>query len=261
MHLAYLAEAGTGGGLAGAVADWATTIMDVLGSPGAGLANATDSIIPILPSEVILPLAGFAANKGSINLYAALVWTTIGSVVGSLIMYYIGAAFGRDRVVAWAAKIPLVKVSEIERTEAWFRRHGGKSVFFGRMIPVFRSLISIPAGLERMSLPRFIGYTAAGSAIWNTIFVLAGYGLGAHWDIVERYGSLFTDLVVGLIVLAIGYFVVSRLIRRRREGAEPGPEPAPPPPPVRYSGTVYGRPRRPEYEYQDGPVEPPRHGR
>jgi membrane protein DedA with SNARE-associated domain len=249
--------------LAGAVADWATTIMDVLGSPGAGLANAADSIIPILPSEVILPLAGFAANKGTLNLYAVLIWTTIGSIAGSLAMYYLGAAFGHDRVMAWAAKIPLVKVHEIQRTEAWFGRHGGKSVFLGRMIPVFRSLISIPAGVERMPLPRFLGYTAAGSALWNTLFVLAGYTLGAHWDIVERYGSLLTDLVIALIVLAIAYFIVSRLIRRRHENTEPDPEPPAPPPTTRYSGTVYGRPRRPEYpeyQYQDGPVESPRHG-
>ena len=225
MHLAYLAAAGTGGGLAGAVADWATRIMDILGSPGAGLANAADSIIPILPSEVILPLAGFAANKGTINLYAALIWTTIGSLAGSLAMYSIGAAFGRDRILSWATKIPLVKIHEIERTEAWFTRHGGKSVFFGRMIPVFRSLISLPAGVERMPLPRFIAYTTAGSAIWNTIFVMAGYGLGAHWDVVERYGSIFTDLVIALIVLAIGYFITSRLIRRHRENTHPQPEP------------------------------------
>jgi len=252
MSLAILAEAGTaGGGLAGAVADWATRIMDVLGSPGAGLANAADSIIPILPSEVILPLAGFAANKGTINLYAALIWTTIGSIVGSLIMYYIGAAFGRDRVIAWAAKIPLVKVSEIERTEAWFTKHGAKTVFFGRMVPVFRSLISIPAGVQRMPLPKFILYTALGSAIWNTIFVMAGYGLGANWDIVEKYAHYFTYLVVFLIVAAVAYFVTSRLVRRRREAAEPTDQTelvTPADPPTRYAGTVYGRPRRPEYD-------------
>ncbi len=219
MSVSYLAVGGAGGGLAGTVADWATRVMDVLGSPGAGLANALDSIIPVLPSEVILPLAGFAANRGTINLYAALVWTTIGSIVGSVVMYYIGAAFGRDRMMALVARIPLVKVSEVERTEAWFRRHGTKTVFFGRMVPVFRSLISIPAGLERMPLPRFILYTALGSAIWNTIFVMAGYLLGANWPKVEQYGGIFSKVIIGLIVLAVIYFVVSRLMRRRREAA------------------------------------------
>ncbi|MGA8113458.1 MAG: VTT domain-containing protein, partial [Actinocatenispora sp.] len=219
MSVILLAAPATGGGLAGTVADWATKIMDVLGSPGAGLANALDSIIPVLPSEVILPLAGFAASRGTINLYAALVWTTIGSIVGSLAMYYIGAAFGRERVLGWAAKIPLVKVSEIERTEAWFRRHGPITVFLGRMVPVFRSLISIPAGVERMRLTTFILYTALGSAIWNTIFVMAGYLLGANWTKVEEYGRIFSKIIIGLIVLAVVYFVVSRLLRRRREAA------------------------------------------
>ncbi|GAA1335418.1 DedA family protein [Actinocatenispora thailandica] len=220
MSLILLADASTGGGLAGTVADWATKIMDVAGSPGAGLANALDSIIPVLPSEVILPLAGFAASRGSINLYAALVWTTIGSIVGSVVMYYIGAAFGRERVLRWAAKIPLVQVHEVERTEAFFRRHGSKAVFFGRFIPVFRSLISLPAGLERMPLAKFTLLSAAGSAIWNTVFVLAGYSLGANWATVEKYGSYFSKAIIVLIVLAIAYFVISRLLRRRREAAQ-----------------------------------------
>lgn len=216
MTGALLADAGHTSGLAGLVADWATRFMDLLGSPGAGLANALDSIIPVLPSEVILPLAGFAASRGSINLYAALIWTTIGSIAGSVVMYYIGAAFGRERVMGWAAKIPLVKPEEVEKTERFFRTHGAKAVFFGRMIPVIRSLISIPAGLERMSLPKFILYTAAGSAIWNTIFVLAGYGLGANWTKVEEYGGIFSKTVIGLFILAIAYFIASRLVRRRR---------------------------------------------
>jgi|GEM_PF-39893 len=276
MSVLFLADGASGGGLAGTVADWATKIMDLLGSPGAGLANAMDSIIPVLPSEVILPLAGFAASRGSINLYAALVWTTIGSVVGSIVMYYIGAAFGRERVLRWAAKIPLVQVHEVERTEAFFRKHGTKAVFFGRFIPVFRSLISIPAGLERMSMTRFVLFTAAGSAIWNTVFVLAGYSLGANWERVEHYGSYFSMTVMALIVLAVAYFVVTRLVRRRRDAARraegatpehradvapPGPEGAATPArsydgyrPVeseptlvrRYRGTVYGTPRAAE---------------
>ncbi|HEY3504146.1 MAG TPA: DedA family protein [Actinocatenispora sp.] len=287
MSVIDLADGGAaGGGLAGLFADWATKFMDLLGSPGAGLANALDSVIPVLPSEVILPLAGFAASRGSINLYAALVWTTIGSIVGSVVMYYIGAAFGRERVMGWAAKIPLVKPEEVEKTERFFRKHGAKAVFFGRMVPVIRSLISIPAGLERMSLPKFVAYTAAGSAIWNTIFVLSGYALGANWTKVEEYGGVFSKVVIGLIVLAVGYFVVSRLVRRRREreqaaAEDTGPDPQPgydeptsrydagrpydapthrapyrsgttygapagAEPARRYSGTVYGTPRRPE---------------
>ncbi len=120
--------------------------MDKLGAPGAGLAIALENLFPPLPSEVILPLAGFTAAQGRMSLVAALVWTTVGSVVGALALYGIGALIGRDRIRAIVARLPLVKLADLDRTEAWFARHGTKAVFFGRMIPIFRSLISVPAG-------------------------------------------------------------------------------------------------------------------
>jgi membrane protein DedA with SNARE-associated domain len=251
MGVTYLADGGAGGGLAGVVADYATKVMGALGSPGAGLANMLDGIIPVLPSEVILPLAGFAAQRGELNLYAALVWTTIGSLAGALVMYYAGALLGRDRVRALAAKIPLVRASEIDRTEAWFQRHGAKTVLLGRMVPVFRSLISIPAGVERMPLPRFLLLTGVGSAVWNSVFVTAGYLLGDNWTLVDRYGGYLSKAVLALCALAVGYFVVSRLLRRRRERAEGDPttETTPPPEPtgrVYYSSTYPGHPGRPD---------------
>src|SRR6201999_449432 len=112
-----------------------------------------DSILPFLPSEVILPLAGLSASQGHMSLVAAIIWTTIGSMAGSTVMYYLGAWLGRDRARALLLKLPMVKADEVDRTEAWFQRHGLKAVFIGRMVPVFRSLISIPAGVERMSYP------------------------------------------------------------------------------------------------------------
>jgi membrane protein DedA with SNARE-associated domain len=252
MSVTYLAEAGAGGGLAGAVADFATAVMGALGSPGAGLANMLDGIIPVLPSEVILPLAGFAAQRGELNLYAALVWTTIGSLAGAVIMYYAGALLGRDRVRALAAKIPLVRASEIDRAESWFTRHGQKTVLLARMVPVFRSVISIPAGVERMPLARFLVLTGIGSAVWNTVFVLAGYLLGDNWSLVERYGGYLSKAVIALCVLAVAYFVVSRLLRRRRDrltDRQPaGESPAGPPPAptgrVYYSSNYTGQPDR-----------------
>ncbi|NUV37984.1 DedA family protein, partial [Streptomyces sp. KAI-27] len=154
---------------------WITGLMESLGAPGAGIAIALENLFPPIPSEVILPLAGFTAATGQMNLVAVLIWTTVGSVVGALALYWVGALLGRDRTVAIAAKIPLLKVADIEKTEAWFNKHGTKAVFFGRMLPIFRSLISVPAGIERMPLPIFLGLTTLGSAIWNTLFVMAGY--------------------------------------------------------------------------------------
>ncbi|MFE0427108.1 DedA family protein [Streptomyces sp. NPDC058953] len=188
---------------------WINSLMDTLGAPGAGIAIALENLFPPLPSEVILPLAGFAASTGQMNLIAALIWTTVGSVVGAWALYGVGAALGRDRTVAIASKLPLLKVSDIEKTEAWFAKHGPKAVFFGRMIPIFRSLISVPAGVERMSVPLFLVLTTVGSAIWNTIFVMAGYLLGENWESVTGYVSTYSKVVLVFAVLAvIGFFVV-----------------------------------------------------
>lgn len=227
VSVTYLAQAGAGGGLAELVANFATRAISALGSPGAGLANMIDSIVPGVPSEVVLPLVGFAAQRGELNLYAALVWTTVGSLAGALVMYYLGAWLGRDRVRALAARVPLVDVTDIDRTEAWFRRHGAKTILLGRMIPGFRAVISIPAGVERMPLPRYLLLTGIGSAVWNTLLVLAGYLLGDGWTVIEHYGSYLTDAVLALCALAVAYFVLSRLLRRRAR-----PRPAQPDPPV-----------------------------
>ncbi|MEV4535733.1 DedA family protein [Asanoa sp. NPDC049518] len=196
------------------IAGWAVDLMDRLGAPGAGLAVALENLFPPLPSEIILPLAGFTASRGELSLLAALFWTTAGSVVGALALYLVGAAIGRERIRAVAARLPLIRLHDIDRTEAWFARHGTKAVFLGRMIPVFRSLISVPAGVERMPVPTFLALTTAGSLIWNTVFVLAGYQLGESWWRVEAYAGVLQKVVIGAVVLLLAWFVATRLRRR-----------------------------------------------
>ncbi|MFI8187729.1 DedA family protein [Streptomyces sp. NPDC085946] len=247
----------------GAAPQWIIDLMDALGAPGAGLAIALENLFPPLPSEVILPLAGFAASSGRMSLIAVLVWTTAGSVIGALALYGIGALLGRDRTVALAARLPLVKAADIERTEAWFLRHGTKAVFFGRMIPVFRSLISVPAGVERMRLPVFLGLTTLGSALWNTVFVLAGYALGDNWPEVTRIVSTYSKGVLAVAALAVLAFAGVRLLRpgagRRRRGRaddrprdpEDAEDPGVTPPAAPPAGTPAGsapRPGRPARE-------------
>jgi membrane protein DedA with SNARE-associated domain len=195
----------------GGVAGWAVDLMERLGGPGAGLAVALENLFPPLPSEVILPLAGFTASRGDITLVSAIFWTTVGSLVGAVVMYGIGAVFGRRRMYAVWERVPLVKTEDLERTEAWFARHGRKAVFFGRMVPIFRSLISVPAGIERMPLVQFVPFTLAGSLIWNVTFVLAGYQLGEQWHRVEGYVGNVQRVVVVLVVLAVCWFVVNRV--------------------------------------------------
>lgn len=193
------------------LAGWAVDLMERLGGPGAGLAVALENVFPPLPSEVILPLAGFTASRGEFTLLSAITWTTLGSVIGALMMYGLGAGFGRERLYAIWERVPLVKTEDLERTELWFERHGRKAVFLGRMVPIFRSLISVPAGMTRMSPVVFLLLTLAGSLIWNSVFVMAGYLLGEQWHRVEGYVGGAQSVVVVLVVLGVSWFGVNRV--------------------------------------------------
>ncbi|ROO90199.1 membrane protein DedA with SNARE-associated domain [Actinocorallia herbida] len=200
------------------IAGWATDLIQTLGGPGAGLLIALENLFPPLPSEVILPLTGFTAGQGKLSLFAALFWTTLGAVVGAAVLYWIGRVIGRERMYRVWERMPLVKVSDLEKTEAWFAKHGTKAVFFGRMVPIFRSLISVPAGVEKMPMPIFLLLTAGGSLIWNSILVLAGYWLGDQWHIVETYVGVLSKVVLVIAVIAVIGYVVVRF-RGRGNGA------------------------------------------
>jgi membrane protein DedA with SNARE-associated domain len=221
------ATATSDGSWLSSLADWAVSLMDVIGPAGAGLAIAMENLFPPLPSEVILPMAGLASSRGSFTLFEALFWTTAGSIVGAMLLYGLGAWLGVARLRSFAAKMPLLRPDDIDRTVAWFSRHGGKAVFFGRMIPIFRSLISIPAGITRMPLWRFALLTAAGSLIWNSIFVLSGFFLGESWHIVERYADILQYVVIAAAALAVAWFVYARiraLLADRGSGSRTEPE-------------------------------------
>src|ERR671911_651971 len=159
----------------GGISGWAIRIMETLGAPGAGLAVALENLFPPIPSEVILPLAGFTASQGDMSLAAA-----------------------------------------IDRTEAWFQRHGRKTVFFGRMIPLFRSFVSIPAGIERMPMATFLLFTTLGSLIWNSVFVVAGYVLGENRQVIEDYAGTYKNAVLAAGFLGVAAFVVVRVLAARR---------------------------------------------
>jgi membrane protein DedA with SNARE-associated domain len=120
------------------IATWATNLMETLGAPGAGLAIALENLFPPIPSEAILPLAGFTAAQGKLNLIAAVVWTTLGSVVGAAVLYAVGSALGRDRIRALAARLPLIDVADLDKAEDWFHRHGTKAVRHCSSIPACR---------------------------------------------------------------------------------------------------------------------------
>jgi len=214
------AQSGGDGSWLSALADWTVSLMEVIGPAGAGAAIALENLFPPLPSEVVLPMAGLTASRGSFTLAEALIWTTLGSVVGAFVLYGIGAWLGAARLRRIAEWMPLMKGDDVDRTVAWFQKHGWAAVFFGRMIPIFRSLISIPAGVSRMPLWKFGLLTAGGSAVWNTIFVMAGFLLGENWHVIEQYADILQYVVIAAAVAAVVWFLVVRvrtIVRDRRE--------------------------------------------
>ena len=211
MNIRYPLLSSFGSSITEQIADWAISVMESLGGFGAALLIALENLFPPLPSEIILPLAGFTASQGNFSLIGAIIWTTSGSLVGALILYQLGKWLGREKIRHYAVKLPLIKIKDIDTAEHWFTKYDTRVVLFGRMVPIVRSLISIPAGVEKMSLKLFIIYTTIGSLIWNATLISAGYLLGEQWELVEQYVGVFQKLVIAAIVIATLYFVVTRL--------------------------------------------------
>ncbi|CAM3501744.1 DedA family protein [Isoptericola cucumis] len=202
-------------GIVNRLTDWAVSLMETLGGPGAGLAVALENLFPPIPSEVILPLAGFTASQGSLGLLSVVLWTTAGSVVGALGLYLVGAAIGRERLRRIVVRTPLARLEDLDRAETWFARHGTLAVLLGRLIPIVRSLISVPAGVERMRLGRFVALTAIGSAVWNSTLVLLGYVLGEQWHAVEGVMGNYQSGVVVVVGVLVAWYVLHAVVTRR----------------------------------------------
>ncbi|WP_346659571.1 DedA family protein [Brevibacterium permense] len=198
---------------------WTVTIMETLGPAGVGFMVFLDNIFPPIPSELVLPLAGFTSSQGQMNIVAAIVFATIGSVVGAVLLWALGKWIGIERIARIAVKMPLVDVDDVHKTVDWFDKHGDKAVFFGRMIPIFRSLISIPAGMRDMRLLKFLLLTTSGSAIWNTILIVAGFTLGENWSVVETYAGYFQNVVIVAVVVFVIVWIVFKIRKQRRKKA------------------------------------------
>lgn len=200
----------------GGFSGWAVTLMETLGPLGVGFLVFMDNIFPPIPSELVLPLAGFTASQGNMNIVVAIIFATTGSVVGAVVLWAVGKWIGLERIARIAVKMPLVDVDDVHKTVAWFDKHGDKAVFFGRMVPIFRSLISIPAGIRDMSIIKFLLLTTAGSAVWNTVLIVAGFYLGENWSVVETYAGYFQTLVIVAVVVFVIVWIVLKVRRRKR---------------------------------------------
>jgi len=172
-------------------------------------------VFPPIPSEIVLPAAGYLAGLGQLNFWATVIWATVGSIVGALTLYWAGAVMGAARLGRIAAKLPLMSERDVTRAWGTFERWQQPAVFWGRLVPGVRSLVSIPAGAQRMPLPRFVTLTAVGSFIWNLTLVSAGWWLG------DRYGDTATVsrwLNIGAAAAAVGFvgWFVTAKVRQRR---------------------------------------------
>ena len=205
------AAASDEGGITGFLLD----LVDTLGPVGVGISILLETVIPPIPSEAVLGLAGVLIRQGEMNAVAVVLFATLGSLVGAIFFYYLGRALGPRRAHAFLDRLPLVETADVDRTFAWFERHGRAAVFLGRMVPIVRSFISVPAGVVRMPFLQFIVYTAAGSLIWNT--VLVGLGVLAG-DFIQNNLRYVDYVLVVAAALGICYLVVKRYrdVRRHR---------------------------------------------
>lgn len=196
---------------------WILAIIEKLGLVGVALMMFLENVFPPIPSELIMPMAGFASAMGSMSLVAVIMAGTIGSVLGALPLYYLGTTLDEPRLMALTQKYGkylLIKPDDIKNAQKWFDKYGKAVVFFGRMIPAIRSLISIPAGMNRMPMLPFLVLTAVGSAVWTSLLAYAGYVLGANYDKVAEFIAPISTAVGVAVAVGVVLFVIIRLSRR-----------------------------------------------
>jgi membrane protein DedA with SNARE-associated domain len=225
--MSFVAAAGPSrqGGITGFLLD----LVDTLGAVGVGLTILIETVIPPIPSEAVLGAAGVLINSGRMSIVPVIFFATLGSLAGALFFYAIGRALGPERSRAFLNRLPLVEDEDVENTFRWFERHGRPAVLFGRMVPIVRSFVSVPAGVVRMPLGEFLLFTAIGSLVWNTVLVTLGQAAG---DFIEENLRYFDYVVVAVVVLAVAWTIYRRftdVYRRRsaRSGDGTTTEPAP----------------------------------
>lgn len=195
--------------------DWIFQVISTLGYLGLALLLVAENLFPPIPSEVVLPLAGFVVGRGDLNFWGALLASTTGSVAGALILYALGRYGGRGLVLRYGSWLR-VSAEGLEQAEGWFRRYGDWVVLGARVVPFARSIVSIPAGTMKMPLLRFTVLTALGSGVWNALLIGAGVVLGANWTRISGWIGSYSDVVLILLAGAAALFLVLR--HRRRKG-------------------------------------------
>jgi membrane protein DedA with SNARE-associated domain len=186
-----------------------------LGYPGLFLLIVLESTMVPIPSLLVMPFAGFLASKGEFSLPAILLLNSAAALTGSMLSYWLGAAGGKPLLLKYG-KYVFVRPKDIEKTEEYFAKHGGKTIFIGRFLPVVRHLISIPAGIARMRIPSFALLTTAGASIWGGGLMILGYWLGENWEPVANKAKRFDLVIAASIVVVIAFVAVRFYLRRKK---------------------------------------------
>lgn len=194
---------------------WLADTVLALGYPGIVVLMAIESSVLPLPSELVMPPAGYLAAKGQMNPWVAVAAGALGSVLGALVNYALAVVVGEPFLRRYG-KFVLVSERSLDRTEAFFRRHGEISTFVGRLLPVIRHLISIPAGMSRMALARFVSFTALGAGIWCGILTYLGWLIGRHGEDVEQAIGPYVNRTLVQFVLPGTLLVVGAYVLWRR---------------------------------------------
>lgn len=202
--------------------DWIIQIMNQFGYVGILLLIAIENVFPPIPSEVILTFGGFMTTYTSMNIWGVILFATAGSVLGAIVLYEVGRWFTPEKLQQWLdsswGKLLHLQKKDVSRAVSWFSRRGKSTVFFCRFIPVVRSLISIPAGIARMSRVNFLILTAAGTFIWNAVLVYLGAFAGASWERIINYTntySKFTFGVLGILAVFLGVIFYKKRIAKK----------------------------------------------
>jgi membrane protein DedA with SNARE-associated domain len=190
--------------------------MSVGGYFGLFILMALESMIAPVPSEIVMPFAGYLVLQGRLDFWTAVLVSGLGSAFGSLISYYMGSYLGRPFILKFG-KFLLLEEEHLEWTEKWFKRRGNKTIFISRFVPVVRHLISIPAGVAKMPLRKFVLYTFLGATLWNLILLYAGFKLGSHWDKIHEYSRQLDIIFVIAVALFVAYFIRKHHKNRKNE--------------------------------------------
>lgn len=199
--------------------DWISNLMNSAGYGAIVFLMFIENVFPPIPSEVIMPMAGFTVTQGQMIFIGVVIAGTLGSVLGALPLYYAGKWVGQERLQSWADRHYrwlTVSSQDLARSKRWFDRHGGKAVFLCRLVPGIRSLISIPAGINNMNMGSFLFYTTLGTGTWSTLLAYAGLKLGENYDKVDRYIGPVSYVVLGALLV---YYLV-RVFRHREKSGE-----------------------------------------